>query len=237
MGQAISALGGLARANFPDGKKILFASMNIGASAPEERGNYYTWGDTQIRYTGFVTSGVAIEGGNFTWKTYIWTPGCSSSTNCRNSITKYNDDPAYGKDGFVDNLTTLELADDVANKEWGGTWRIPGPFDIAMLLDDEVVREWVDNYNNSEINGLLIHGIGEYSKNYIFLPAAGYTSYSFINSFGSICKYWTNKLSNPIAAFSFYYANEGLSSTPSTPDVHSRCMGLPIRPILISEEN
>ena len=220
-----------------DGKKILFASMNIGASAPEERGNYYTWGDTQIRYTGFVTSGVAIEGGNFTWKTYIWTPGCSSSTNCRNSITKYNDDPAYGKNGFIDNLTTLELADDVANKEWGGTWRIPGPFDIAMLLGDEVVREWVDNYNNPEINGLLIHGIGEYSENYIFLPAAGYTSYSFINSFGSICKYWTNKLSNPTAAFSFYYANEGLSSTPPTPDVHSRCMGLPIRPILISEEN
>ncbi len=79
------------------GLSVKWASCNVGATAPEEYGRYYAWGETE-------------EKNDYSWDTYKYCNGTSTS------MTKYC---------TVDNKTTLEPCDDVATVKWGGSWRMP----------------------------------------------------------------------------------------------------------------
>jgi hypothetical protein len=79
------------------GLSIRWASCNVGATAPEESGNFYAWGDTLTR-------------SSFTWGTY---PYSGTSTN---TMTKYCTRSANGK---IDNRSTLIAFDDAAYINWG----------------------------------------------------------------------------------------------------------------------
>ena len=81
----------------PDGTeyKLYWAACNLGASSPEDYGDYYAWGEVETKE-------------NYNWLTYKW--GTS------NNITKYNS---------VDNKTILDLEDDAAHVNLGGNWRMP----------------------------------------------------------------------------------------------------------------
>lgn len=83
----------------PSGLK--WAAYNIGASAPEESGGYYEWGETEVT-----------------------DHSMSSNKHISNNKTvlKYNVNPSQGD---VDNKTVLEPEDDVAHMVWGGRWRMP----------------------------------------------------------------------------------------------------------------
>ncbi len=78
------------------GLPVKWATMNIGASSPQEPGELFAWGETQNKW-------------DFSWATYVH--GKSAT-----SLTKYN-----GKDG----LYTLEAVDDVATERWKWGWRMP----------------------------------------------------------------------------------------------------------------
>ena len=75
----------------------LWATMNVGATAPEEFGNYYAWGETAPK-------------DDYDWNTYKFT------TDGGSTFTKYN-----GTDG----KTTLAPEDDAAAVKLGGKWRMP----------------------------------------------------------------------------------------------------------------
>ena len=77
----------------------LWATCNVGATKPEEYGDYFAWGEVEPK-------------DEYNWENYKWCDGN------RHSINKY----IFGK---VDNKTILELCDDVANVNWGGDWRMP----------------------------------------------------------------------------------------------------------------
>lgn len=81
----------------------LWATQNMGASAPEQAGDYYAWGESEPK-------------DNYTWTTYSLCGGTSKTLN------KYNTNSNYG---VVDNITKLSLDDDAAYKQWKGLWRIP----------------------------------------------------------------------------------------------------------------
>ena len=83
----------------PSGLK--WATCNVGASKPEEYGDHFAWGETKPKT-------------DYSWSTYMW----GSSFNL--TITKYCNKSSYGLNGFTDNKTTLDLADDVARANWGG---------------------------------------------------------------------------------------------------------------------
>ena len=83
------------------GLSVKWATCNIGASKPEEYGNYYAWGETATKT-------------EYDWSTYKY----GSST----KLTKYCKDSQWG---IVDNKTTLEKSDDVAYTTLGGKWRMP----------------------------------------------------------------------------------------------------------------
>ena len=83
----------------PSGLK--WASCNVGATAPEEYGGYYAWGETE-------------EKNDYSSDTYKYCNGTSMTKYCTSS-----------RHGTVDNKTTLEPCDDVATVKWGGNWRMP----------------------------------------------------------------------------------------------------------------
>ena len=85
------------------GLSVKWATCNVGATTPEGYGNYYAWGETKPKST-------------YDWSTYKY---CNGD---RYSMTKYCTNSEYG---IVDNKTTLELSDDAAHVNWGGSWRMP----------------------------------------------------------------------------------------------------------------
>ena len=95
----------------------LWATCNIGASKPEEYGDYFAWGETEPK-------------DYYEWSNYKW---CNGS---ENTLTKYCSDSDYGYNGFVDNKTELDPEDDAAYVNWGASWRMPTVEQVDELIDN-----------------------------------------------------------------------------------------------------
>ena len=76
----------------------LWATRNVGASSPEDYGDYFAWGETEPK-------------DYYDWSTYKW---CNGSDD---SMTKYYP--------FIDGKTELDPEDDAAYVNWGPSWRMP----------------------------------------------------------------------------------------------------------------
>ena len=79
----------------------LWATCNVGASAPEEYGDYFAWGETEPK-------------DYYDWSTYKWCNGNEET------LTKYCDESSFGYNGFVDNKTELDPEDDAACVHYPG---------------------------------------------------------------------------------------------------------------------
>lgn len=160
---------------------IKWASCNIGATAPEEYGGYYAWGETE-------------EKNYYDWSTYKWCNGT------KYSMTKYCTNSNYGT---VDNKTTLDPEDDVAQVKWGGNWRMPTLTEQQELIDNCV---WVW----TTINDVIGYNVTGPNGNSIFLPVAGFRSQKATKTQGSAAHYWTGSLNDDnSSAFTFYFYNKG----------------------------
>ena len=87
------------------GLSVKWATFNVGASKPEDYGDYFAWGETEPKET-------------YSWATYKWCDGTSTN------MTKYNTE---------DGKTILEPADDAAQVHWGGKWRMPSKEEVDEL--------------------------------------------------------------------------------------------------------
>ena len=153
----------------PSGTK--WANMNVGASTETEYGDYFAWGETKPKQ-------------DYSWSTYKWCNGSSTT------LTKYNTDSGYGTD--PDNKTDLDPEDDAAHVNMGGTWRMPTAADFHELINN-TTAEWVSDYNGSGISGFRFTNKSDASK-YIFLPAAGNRGGTALYSQGSRGLYWSSSL-------------------------------------------
>ena len=165
--------------------------MNVGASSPEEYGNYYAWGETSKRYSSIA--GSTVTGATFEWSNCPYHSGSSSIT----GWTKYI--PAgcqsWAIDGNCDNLLILEAPDDIAHVSWGGTARMPDKDEMQWLIQSSRVELiWTDSYNSSGVAGCIIKGKGAFSKAFIFLPAAGKcVGDEYIPGYEHNGYYWTSE--------------------------------------------
>ena len=146
------------------GLSVKWASCNVGATAPEEYGGYYAWGETE-------------EKSNYDWSTYKY---CNGSYN---SMTKYCTSSSYGT---VDNKTTLDPGDDVAHVKWGGSWRMPTEYEIKELKND-CTWTW------TTLNGVYGYRVTGPNGNSIFLPVAGYRNGTEVCYQGG-GSYWSSSL-------------------------------------------
>ncbi len=158
----------------------LWATCNVGASAPEEFGDYFAWGETEPK--------VKYSESNYKWFGGTW-------YNYSRSITKYCTDSEYGYKGFVDNKTELDAEDDAAYVNWGPAWRMPSLEQIQELSDCH--GQWT---KRNGVNGVLITGP---NGNTLFLPAVGWRIDNDLMDAGSGGFYWSRKLSDGAPNFAY----------------------------------
>lgn len=197
------------------GNKILFATMNIGASAPQEYGDYFAWGETSKRYTSI--SGSSIIGGTFEESNPPFYSGSPYT------YTKYNS---------TDNKQTLDATDDVASVMWGGEWRMPDKADLQYLTSSNCTCAWTADYNSSGISGYIVTGKGDYAGNSIFIPAAGYGSGNIIYSTGEYAFYWSRW--RDVGSNAGYIGN--MEGSFEFDAYGSREQGYSVRPVLVIPE-
>ena len=164
------------------GLSVKWATCNVGASKPEEYGDYFAWGETQPK-------------DYYDWSTYKW---CNGSYNTQ---TKYCTDSYYGT---VDNKTQLELSDDAARANWGGSWRMPTTEEQQELINN---CTWTWTTQNG-VNGYKV--TSKKNGNSIFLPAAGCRNLSSLDnagSYGLYGLYWSSSLDtgDPVDAYELYF--------------------------------
>lgn len=128
---------------------LLWASHNIGATVPEESGDYFAWGEIKSKRL-------------YSRDTYKYYRTDSLS----DGYTKYCHISSRGYKGYTDTLSTLEMCDDVANVQLGGQWRIPTKEDWL-----ELCRHCKQEC--CEINGLKGCKVTGPNGNSIFFPFAG----------------------------------------------------------------
>ena len=161
----------------------LWATCNIGASSPEDYGDYFAWGETEPK-------------NNYDWSTYKWCDGDN------NTLTKYCTSSSYGT---VDNKTELSPEDDAAYMNWGSSWRMPTLEQQQELLES---CNWNWTTRNG-INGWLVIGP---NGNSIFMPAAGNIYRSSLREEGSTGFYWSRTLDSgrPNSAYNMLVELEGM---------------------------
>ena len=146
----------------------LWATCNVGATNPEDYGDYFAWGETTTKET-------------YNWSTYRY---CNGSNR---TMTKYCSNSSYGYNGFTDTLTTLEASDDAATANWGSAWRMPTKEEFEELNNNCTIT-W------TTLNGVNGHLLTGTNGNSIFLPAAGGRHDNSIDNAGSHGDYWSSSL-------------------------------------------
>lgn len=146
------------------GLSVKWATCNIGATTPEEYGDYFAWGETETK-------------DDYAVRTYKWGGEYKNKKYC-----------LYADYGDVDYKATLDPEDDAAHVKWGGNWRMPTRTEVRELLDNckwkRIKQEGVRGYLvTSKING-----------NSIFIPFAGYRRNGATYSARQYGCYWTISL-------------------------------------------
>ena len=155
------------------GLSVKWANMNVGATTPEDYGDYFAWGETVIKEI-------------YDWSTYF------DTNDGGNTFTKYN---------YEGGKTVLDLEDDAAHVNWGGSWRMPTKAEWQEL-EDNCTWTWT---TQNGINGYKVtSNKAGYTDKFIFLPAAGYRNGGGLNYVGSDGNYWWSSLGEGSSGFALY---------------------------------
>lgn len=168
---------------------LLWATRNVGASSPEDYGDYFAWGETSPKSM-------------YNWDTYIYGYGTDEWPWVH--LTKYNTVSNYNY-GPIDNLTTLQPGDDAATANWGSGARMPTRQEWGEL---HIYCSSVWTAQNG-VNGMRFTGP---NGNSLFLPAAGGRWDDELGYAGSCGYYWSSALDTgrPNYAWDFVF-NSGIA--------------------------
>ena len=166
------------------GLSVKWATCNVGATKPEEYGDYFAWGETEPK-------------DYYDWSTYKW---CNGSYDTQ---TKYCTNSSYGT---VDNKTVLDKEDDAAAVNWGGNWRMPTDAEMTELRNN-CTWTWTTQ------NGVKGYQVTGPNGNSIFLPAAGCRRGSSLDDAGSYGVFWSSSLlsGNPHIACALYFNSDSVN--------------------------
>ena len=200
----------------------LWADHNIGATNPEDYGDYYSWGETATKET-------------YDWSTYF------DTNDGGQTFGKYNND---------DGKTELETSDDVASQTWGGKWQMPTQAMIAELTS-QCYWVWTTTYNGKSVNGYIVYKAktdadkgatvtsdsspsSDYdvaSDPHLFLPAAGYRYGSDLVDAGNDGNYWSRSLrpNGSDLAYGLYFISDYVWGS----NADYRRFGFAVRPVVL----
>lgn len=144
----------------------LWATCNVGASKPEEYGDYFAWGET---------SGFNSGKTEFSWATYKY-----YDTTIKN-VTKYS---------YYHEKTELEPGDDAATVNWGSGWQMPSIAQCSELINSyNTTRSWT---TLNGVNGVMI--ISKSNGKRLFLPATGGRHGTSLDFAGDDGCYWSRSV-------------------------------------------
>ena len=188
----------------------LWATCNVGASSPEERGDYFAWGETEPK-------------DYYEWNTYKW---CNGSWK---TLTKYCSYSEEGYNGFTDGLKELLPEDDAATVNWGAPWHMPSKEQIREIYRNCTRKRTQRN----GVEGWLFTGP---NGGQIFLPGCGYRS-AEENIYPTEIYYWSCSIekTNSNYASILYSTNDNLylDGIPRDAGLSVRAVREPDAPILI----
>lgn len=155
----------------------LWATCNVGATAPEDYGDHFAWGETEPKTT-------------YEWDNYRYCVIVNGTV----LLTKYCNAHGYG--GYTDTLAFLQPLDDAATANWGNGWQLPTT-DQWYELFENTSRTWV---TQGGVYGALYTAA---NGNSLFLPAAGCRTGSHLHDQGEKYFYWSNKRTGSYFAWSW----------------------------------
>lgn len=153
------------------GLSVKWADRNVGASSPEEYGEYFAWGEVKTkRYYGDYSKYKFIRTEP---KVYY----------------KYN--YRFEGEGTVrDDLTTLQKEDDAATQIMGKAWRMPTQEEVEELIK-ECIFQW---YTLNDTRGYMVTNKSVPSDT-IFIPLTGYKDFGNFRLYpATMGYYWTSTL-------------------------------------------
>ncbi len=192
----------------PSGVK--WATCNIGASSPEEYGDYFAWGETLTKEEDLY--------GDDHYKFFTY-EGVDDY-----DVNKYNE---------TDRLTVLALIDDAAHVILGGKWRLPTKEEFEELYAN-CRWEW-----NSIGEQKVYCAVSKINGESILFPACGYyTNYWSIGPYEDEIAsfYWTSTLDTSgtyshAYSFAFWEPEEYMVKSGASIRTDLRSVGAPIRPV------
>ena len=202
------------------GLSVKWAKCNLGATNPEDYGDYFAWGELQPK-------------SDYQYSTYLYGSDY-------NQLTKYCGNASRGKDGYTDDLTVLEQSDDAAYAALGGQFRMPTQEEVYELCiieyshPGEYTVTWCDGtdvqYNGTSVQGLMI--VRNSTGATLFLPITGGMTGTnwYYNSFGyywSSSLYWDSNFPNRALSLQMRWDSERSYKKIDT----DRSAGHSIRPV------
>ena len=187
------------------GLSVKWATCNIGASSPSERGSLFAWGETSSKK-------------RFSLKNYKFIVSITKDRTLSGPGDTYSKYVSELDSGVKDHRDKLELLDDAAFINWGEGWRIPKKAELDELKSKctwkKISVNGVDGYQiTSKVNG-----------NSIFLPIYHIPELGTENNG---C-YWSSLLGGRGKAWGLSFYRD--VSSVSSREVY-RYLGIAIRPV------
>ena len=186
----------------------LWATCNVGASKPEEYGDYFAWGETEFKY-------------EYNKNTYKY---------CNGTAGKWTKYCTRHSEGSLDNKMELEFVDDAASINWGISWQMPSIKQFNELINSNYTTTTWTSLNGkygckitSKSNGMSI-----------FLPATGYYSNTNFAYAGTNGRYWSRTL-YPYNNGEVYYLLLSENGLYTENDHNERTYGLTVRPVRVKK--
>ena len=189
----------------PSGLK--WAKTNLGATSETDYGDFYMWGS--------IRPNAAEE---CTWEHAPFNDG--SDTFEKKYFNAY-------KSEWLDDNDNLKPEYDAVYKATDGAARMPTQDECKELIDN-TINEWVENFNNSNVNGMKFISKTDESK-YIFIPAAGICGDGSMYGVGEYGDVWSSSLntSYPCNAWGLHF-----SADKCNIDYNARNYSLPVRGVM-----
>ena len=160
------------------GLSVKWATCNIGATKPEEPGDFYAWGEVKNK-----------EVQDYSNYKYCKHDG-SLESHLLNYSRPVNLFPC--KYNIIDKYSELKIEDDVANIKWGEGWRVPSVRQLSELMNE---CTWIPEVRNNICGFKVTSNKKEYDNNSIFIPAG----------FNLISARFGTSVSGGVLLVKFYY--------------------------------
>lgn len=206
------------------GKRVVWATRNVGAKSPEQWGLYFAWGDTEGH--GSETTGetnefgdpVCADGYSFDWSTAPFNNGSSVYDG-----TYFN---SVKDEVYPNGVLAPEY--DAAHVNWKGDWRMPTKNELDWLYDN-CTWTW-----DSTKNGYTV--TSKTTGASIFLPSAGERSGSSLYGAGSWGCYYSSSLHAYILDGAGYLFFNSSRRSVYNGGGYDRGYGRSIRPVCVLSE-